>query len=85
MDYVVFPAELASSLGLSVESMPAHGLDPRLDARHHEIIGLTPDLQLRLAAAILASGEAHVARIPERELPKLGAELFALDPELRGI
>ena len=48
MDYLVFPSGLATSLGLSVKPVPAQGLDPELNARHHEIIGLTPDLKKRL-------------------------------------
>jgi hypothetical protein len=83
MDYVVFPDELATSIGLLVRELPSRGLDPLLNARHHEILGLTPELQLRLAAAILASGESRVTRIERGDLPSLGAELRHRDPELK--
>jgi hypothetical protein len=83
MDYVVFPSELAISLGLSVNFVPAQGLDPQLNARHHEIIGLTPDLERQLAASILASNERRVVRIQDRDLSKLGAELCRRDPEVK--
>ena len=72
MDYVVFPAALATTLGLAVKSVPAQGPDRQLNARHYEIIGLTPDLEMRLAASILSSEGRHVVRIRDRDLPKLG-------------
>jgi hypothetical protein len=49
LDFVVFPSELALGLGLTVRYIPREYLDPFLNARHHEIDGLTPDLSLRLA------------------------------------
>lgn len=83
MDYVVFPDRLAISIGLIVREMPSGDRDPLLDARHHEILGLTPELQVRLAAAILASGESRVTRIARAKLLSLGAELCRRDPRLK--
>jgi hypothetical protein len=83
MDYLVFPSELATSLGLSITFVPIQGLEPQLNARHLEIAGLTPELVRQLAAAILASNERRVARIRSRDLLKLGAELCRRDPELK--
>lgn len=40
VDYVVFPAELAENLGLTVTHQPLDGLDPYLNERHYEIIGM---------------------------------------------
>jgi hypothetical protein len=83
MDYLVFPSELATSLGLSVIFVPTQEQDPKLNARHHEIIGLTPELELRLAGSILASEQRRIVRIRDRDLPELGAELCRRDPELK--
>jgi hypothetical protein len=83
MDYLVFPSALAISLGLTVQAIPTQGLDLQLNLRHHEIIGLTPALELRLAAAILAFGERLIVRIRDRDLLKLGTELCRRDPELK--
>jgi hypothetical protein len=83
VDFVVFPAELATVLGLTVALVPIEGLDPALNARHHEIIGLTPELSSRLAASILATPERRVGRVRDRDLVALGAELCGRDPELR--
>src|SRR5437868_15313742 len=83
MDYVVFPSELASDLGLTVLCVPSQDLEPFLNARHYEIIGLTPKLASQLAAAILGDAGRRVERIPEKDLTKLGAELCLHDPELK--
>jgi hypothetical protein len=83
MDYVVFPSELASDLGLTVSSVPDQDLEPFLNARHYEIIGLTPELASQLAAAILGYAGRRVERIPEKDLTKLGAELCHREPELK--
>jgi hypothetical protein len=55
VDYVAFPAELAEALGLAVAHVPSEELDTYLSERHHEILGLTAEQGLRLAAAILAA------------------------------
>jgi hypothetical protein len=83
LDYVVFPADLATTLGLSVSPMPRDDLDLYLSDRHHEIIGLTPELTQRLASAILAYGDRQVERLPKRHLPSLAAEVCRRDPEIR--
>jgi hypothetical protein len=83
MDSVVFPSELASDLGLTVSYRPRENLDPFLNARHYEIMGLTPELSERLAAAILGYAGRRVQRIQEKDLQKLGAELCRRDPELK--
>jgi hypothetical protein len=82
VDFVVFPAALATDLGLEVACVPREGLEPLLSARHHEILGLTDDLGLYLAAAILTCAERQVERIREHDLPSLGVELCRRDPEL---
>ena len=83
VDFVVFPAELATGLGLTVAPVPIEGLDPDLNARHHEIIGLTPELTGRLASSILVSADRRVGRVRDRDVAALGAELCRRDPELR--
>jgi hypothetical protein len=83
VDFVIFPAELATELGLTVAPVPIEGLDPTLNARHHEIIGLTPELTSRLAASILAAPGRRVGRVRDRDLAALGAELCGRDPGLR--
>jgi len=82
IDYLVFPSELAERLGLAVAHVPRGDLDPRLSARHYEIFGLTPELTLRLAAAILADAGRCVGRVQKGELLHLGAEICRRDPEL---
>jgi hypothetical protein len=54
-----------------------------LNARHHEIVGLTPDLEVRLAASILGSHERRIVRISSHELRELGAELCRNEPEIK--
>jgi hypothetical protein len=83
VDYLVFPSELAERLGLAVAYVPHPDLDPRLSARHYEILGLTPELTLRLAAAILADAGRCVGRVQKGELIRLGAEICRRDPELQ--
>jgi hypothetical protein len=83
MDYVVFPSELASDLGLTVSHVPRPDLDPFLNERHHEIVGLSADSRLRLAEAILSHPGRRVDRLREKDLPRLGAELCRRDPQLR--
>jgi hypothetical protein len=83
LDYVVFPPNLAMDLGLTVEPVPRTGLDPYLNDRHHEIFGLTPELTLRLAEAILASDGRQVERIRRHDVVTLAGALYRLHPELR--
>jgi hypothetical protein len=83
MDYVAFPSELASDLGLTVSRVPRADLVPYLGERHYEIAGLTAEGRLRLAEAILRHSGRHVNRVRESDLPRLGAELCRRDPELR--
>jgi hypothetical protein len=82
-DYLVFPAELAERLGLVVAHVPREDLDPRLGERHYEILGLTPELGLRLAAEILADAGRAVGRIAKADLIPLGKELCRREPELK--
>jgi hypothetical protein len=83
MDYVAFPSELASNLGLTVSHVPRRDLDPLLGERHHEIFGLTDEDRRRLAEAILSHPGRLVNRVREKDLPRLGAELCRRDPGLR--
>ncbi len=83
MDYVVFPSDLASDLGLTISHVTRGDPDPFLNARHSEIIGLTPELASQLAATILGNARRWVERIQEQELKRLGAELCRSDPELK--
>jgi hypothetical protein len=83
MDYVVFPSELASDLGLTVAQTSREELDPFLNARHYEITGLTPELGRRLAQAILGHAGRRVVRVKEKDLPSLGAEICRGDSELK--
>jgi len=82
LDYIVFPAELAEGLGLTVAHVPQEGIDPFLGERHYEILGLTPELERRLAAAILASEEHKVERVGKGEIPPLASEICRRDPAL---
>jgi hypothetical protein len=83
IDYLVFPSELAERLGLAVASVPREDLDPRLSARHYEILGLTPELTLRLATAILADANRRVGRVQKGDLIRLGAAICRRDPQLQ--
>jgi hypothetical protein len=83
MDYVAFPSELASDLGLTVSHVPRDDLEPFLGERHHEIGGLTEESRLWLAEAILGHTGRLVERIRPKDLPQLGAELCRRDPGLR--
>jgi hypothetical protein len=83
LDFVVFPSELVSHLGLDIAPVPREDLEPFLSARHHEIAGLTPVLALHLAAAILGCVGRQVERIREHDLPTLGVESCRRDPELK--
>jgi hypothetical protein len=83
VDYLVFPSELAEHLGLVTAYVPREDLDPWSSARHYEILGLTPELTLRLAATILAHAGRSVERVQKGDLIPLGAELCRRDPELR--
>jgi hypothetical protein len=84
LDYIVFPAELAEDLGLTVAHVPQEGIDPYLSERHFEILGLTPALTQKLAAAILSAAGHRVERLNKRAVPLLAVELCRLDPSLRG-
>jgi hypothetical protein len=83
LDYVVFPADLATALGLSVAPIPRDDLDRYLSDRHHEIVGLTPELARRLASAILAHETRQVERLGKQQLPALAAEVCRRDPDIR--
>jgi hypothetical protein len=83
LDYIVFPSELAAEIGLTVPYLPREDQDPFLNARHHEIHGLTADLSLRLAKAILTCAERRVERVRENQLAALGTELCRRDPGLK--
>jgi hypothetical protein len=80
LDSVVFSEELATGLGLTVVLVPRSDLEPFLDRRHCEIIGLTPELALRLAAAILADPGRQVDRLRAKEIPPLASDLLRRDP-----
>jgi hypothetical protein len=80
LDFVLFPSGLASDLGLGVAYAPRQDLEPFLNARHYEIVGLTPQLALRLAAAILSCAGRQVERLREHDLPSLGMALCHRDP-----
>ncbi len=58
-------------------------LDLFLGARHYEILGLTPELTVRLAAAILADASRRIGRVPKDDLEPLGAEICRRDPEFQ--
>jgi hypothetical protein len=83
LDYVLFPEELATDLGLTVTPTSAAGLHPYLNDRHYEILGLTEELRLRLAAAILGREDRRVGRIRDKALIALGLEVCRRDPALR--
>jgi hypothetical protein len=80
LDCVVFSEGLATGLGLTVALVPRSDLDPYLDRRHCEIIGLTPELALRLAAAILADPGRQVDRLRAKDIPPLASDLLRRDP-----
>lgn len=83
VDFVVFPAQLAIDLGLTVQKIPSTECDPSLNARHLEIRQLNPDRVLALAAAILTSPERRVERVRKQNLHNLAADLCRADPQLR--
>ncbi len=83
LDYVLFPEELVRELDLAVTPTFVPGLHPYLNDRHCEICGLTGDLRLRLAAAILSRKDRRVNRIREKDLVALGLEVCRRDPTLR--
>jgi hypothetical protein len=82
LEYVVFPAELATALGLTVTHEPNEEIDPYLSERHYGITGLDDEMTRRLAYAILAYAARRVQSIPVRDLDKLGRELLRRDPGL---
>ena len=63
--------------------VPRQDLEPRLGERHYEIVGLTPELTLRLAAEILADDGRLVGRVEKVDLIPLGIELCRRDPGLK--
>jgi hypothetical protein len=83
VDYIMFPSELPEAIGLSVVPAPMPDLEPYLSERHEEILGLTPELSLKLAEAILADGRSRYERIARADLESAGAELCRRDPELK--
>ena len=83
LDYVLFPEDLATDLGLTVTPTSTAGLHPYLNDRHYEILGLTEELRLRLAAAILGREDRRVGRIRVKALIALGLEVCRRDPTLR--
>jgi hypothetical protein len=83
LDYVLFQEELATDLGLAVALTSLAGLHPYLNDRHHEVLGLTDELRLRLAAAILGREDRRVGRIRDKDLIAFGLELCQRDPALR--
>ena len=83
VDYVVFPSALAEDLGLIIAHRPYDDLDPYLNERHYEMIGLTPELGLRLAAAILRHDDRRAERLEKQKLPALGADLCRRDAQVR--
>jgi hypothetical protein len=83
LDYVLFPEELAKDLGLTVTPTSIAGLHPYLNDRHYEISGLTGELRLRLAAAILGLEDRRVGRIRDKALIAFGLEVCRRDPALR--
>lgn len=83
VDYLVFSAETAERLGLIVVPAPREDLEPRLSERHHEVLGLSPDLALRLAADILADTGRLAARVQKADLIPLGKALCESEPDLR--
>ena len=82
-DYLVFSSDAAERLGLVVVHVPREDLHPLLGEHHYEILGLTPELGLRLAAEILADAARVVGRIKRPELVPLGSELCRRDPDLK--
>jgi hypothetical protein len=83
LDYVLFPEELATDLGLTVTPTSPAGLHPYLNDRHFEILGLTDELRLSLATAILGREDRRVGRLRDRDLIAFGLELCRRDPALR--
>jgi hypothetical protein len=83
VDYLVFHAELAERLGLTVIPAPRQDLHPWLSERHYEILGLTDELTRSLAVAILSDSRRRVQRIPKADLPVLGEEICRRDPAIR--
>jgi hypothetical protein len=83
VDYVAFPSSLAEDLGLIVAHRPYDDLDPYLSERHYEMIGLTPELGLHLATAILKHEDRLAGRLEKQEVPALGADLCRRDSRIR--
>jgi hypothetical protein len=82
IEYVMFPDELATALGLVVIREPHEDIDPYLSERHYGIVGLAEETTRRLASAILASPERRVGRISPGDLDALARELLRRDPGL---
>ena len=83
VDYLVFPAELAGRLGLTIVHAPREDLQPWLSERHYEVLGLNEELTRSLAAMILSDSRRRVQRIPKADLPALGDEVCQRDPAIR--
>jgi hypothetical protein len=70
VDYLLIPSEVFARLGLTVIPVPDPRLEPQLSELHREVKGITDEISLQLAAAILKEGRFQVNRIKKQEIEK---------------
>jgi hypothetical protein len=63
VDYLLVPSETFAQLGLTVVPVPDPRLEARLSGLHREAKGITDEISLELAEAILKTGRFYVNRI----------------------
>ncbi len=70
VDYILIPSDDFARLGLAVVPEPDLRLGPELSALHREAKGITDEMSLKLAAAILETGQVQVNRIKKQDVEK---------------
>ncbi len=68
VDYVLVPADLFGSFPLNVIAAPDPELGQQLSERHREAKGITNEIAVDLAAAILNDGQFAVGRIKKQDV-----------------
>jgi hypothetical protein len=68
VDYLLIPSDLLSNFRLNVVTVPDPELGPQLSERHREAEGITTEIAVDLAAAILNDGRFKVDRIKKQDV-----------------
>ncbi len=70
VDYLLIPSETFAQLGLTVVPVPDPRLEAPLSELHREAKGITDEISLQLAAAILKARRFQVNRIKKQDVEK---------------